>query len=193
MACSSVVLPTPLGPVSTVTEPGSMSASSASMWIGAPPSSTVHLPAGAVGSCRSDANALSAAVFPSCAAWNATPTRRSGQNTSGANSRAVRPAASVISPYTSRSPDAHRDERDTEGGQQFQHERRQECDPQRGHRRTAMCRTEFGDPSRRAADAARAPAASAGPRRGRAAGPAVWSSPPAPRPSGQRWPARSAP
>ena len=52
----------------------------------------------------SSRNALSAAVFPSCAAWNSIPTRRSGQNTSGANSSAVSPAASVISPNTNRSP-----------------------------------------------------------------------------------------
>ena len=48
--------------------------------------------------------ALSAAAFPSCAAWNSTPTRRSGQNTSGASSSTVRALARTISPNTSRSP-----------------------------------------------------------------------------------------
>ena len=97
---------------------------------------------------------LSAAVFPSCAAWNSAPTRRSGQNTSGASSSAVSASASVISPNTRRRPDADRDQRDAERGKQFEHQRGQERDAQRRHRRTAMGRTEFGDPGRRAVGAA---------------------------------------
>ena len=92
MACSVVLLPTALRPVSTVTRPGSISAvRSRGAWpsrpatlrpsrqIGAPRATTVRLRAfGAAGSPMS-ANALSAAVLPSWAAWNSTPIRRSGQ------------------------------------------------------------------------------------------------------------------
>ncbi len=92
MACSVVLLPAPLGPVSTVTRPGSMSAVRSR---GASPSRPTTLrfstrislpraftvasrPAGPAGS-PMRANALSAAVLPSWAAWNSTPIRRSGQ------------------------------------------------------------------------------------------------------------------
>ena len=74
------------------------------------------------------------------------PTRRSGQKTSGASSRAVRAGRQRHVAEHQAQADTDRDERDTEGGQQFEHERRQKRDTQRRHRRTAMGRTEFGDP-----------------------------------------------
>ena len=104
IACSSVDLPMPLGPVSTVTSPGVtvIAGASTSMVTASPVTGTRPVPdAGAV-SMRS--NAACTAVFPSWAEWNAAPTRRNGQNTSGASSSAVRPAVNVISPYTSRIP-----------------------------------------------------------------------------------------
>ena len=117
IACKAVLLPTPLSPVRTVTRPGGTVAvsrcgdmpsrpatDSCSKRIVVPAAATVRAPTGSSGVCPINAKALSAAVLPSCAAWNSTPTRRSGQNTSGASSSAVRPAARVISPYTSRRP-----------------------------------------------------------------------------------------
>ena len=119
-ACTAVDFPEPLGPVSTVTAPGSRVPVSPR---GARPCRgprrrrrRIRSRPGRVdhdrtvgGVDRDDrssmtAKALLAAAIPSSAAWNWVPTIRSGRYTSGARISATIPASSSMPPYTSRSP-----------------------------------------------------------------------------------------
>ncbi len=114
------LFPAPLGPVRTVTVPGL--ASIERCWGAMPsreamPRSSSRIDAGRKTAVTTDggparptgprsmrSNARPAAVLPSCAAWNSAPTRRSGQNTSGASNSAVSAVASATFPYTRRKP-----------------------------------------------------------------------------------------
>ncbi len=71
--------------------------------------------------------------------------RRSGQYTSGASSSTVKPVVKAHLAEHQPQADADRDQRHPEGGQQLEHQRRQERDPQRRHRRAAVGGGQFGD------------------------------------------------
>ena len=100
-------LAAPLGPVSTVTRPGSTSASARATCDRRARRRRSRCrrvrPVG-VAACRAGGRPCRRPSFRPVRRGTPTPTRRSGQNTSGASSSAVRPADSVTSPNTSRSP-----------------------------------------------------------------------------------------
>ena len=183
MACSSVVLPTPLGPVSTVTEPGRTSVPSTSMSMGAvtvlvPPSDGldgVEQPECVVGGGLSVLRGVELHPDPA-----QRPEHLGGQQQRG------QPGGQRHLAEHQPQADAHGDHRDTEGGEQFQHQRGQERDAQRRHRRTPMCRTQFGDPVAPIRRCGPAPEASGCRRPGRAVATAGWSSRPATPPTVRR-------
>ena len=86
----------------------------------------------------STANTCSAAATPSMLAWNRAPTSRSGRYASGARISTSSAVSRSRLPVEQPEPDLHGDQRHRQRREQLQHERRQERDPQRAHRRLAV-------------------------------------------------------
>ena len=76
----------------------------------------------------------SVAATPSAAAWNCTPTWRSGRYASGASSSTNSPTASVERAVEQPEPDRHGDDRDRDAREELEREPREERDPQHLHR-----------------------------------------------------------
>ena len=150
ITCKAVLLPAPLGPVSTVTEPGVNFTVSPCGAVPSRPATDVFESDRRTG--RSDrprprsrlarrrAGRTPSPPPSSVLCGVELPTRRSGQNTSGASSSAV--SAWRVPPLrTPVGADADRDQCDAERREQLEQVPR-EGDPQGRHRRTAMrCRT----------------------------------------------------